>query len=48
MTMLDQMQRYIIQQQQFVGDVSHELRTPVAASGNIEFSSGGGKMMRKC
>lgn len=28
--MLDRMQRYIEQQQQFVGDVSHELRTPVA------------------
>jgi len=28
--MLDQMQRYINQQQQFVEDVSHELRTPVA------------------
>lgn len=28
--MLDRMQRYIEQQQQFVEDVSHELRTPVA------------------
>ena len=28
--MLDQMQRYIEQQDQFVSDVSHELRTPVA------------------
>ncbi|WP_125605487.1 HAMP domain-containing sensor histidine kinase [Lapidilactobacillus bayanensis] len=28
--MLDQVQRYIEQQKQFVGDVSHELRTPVA------------------
>lgn len=28
--MLDKMQRYVEQQQQFVGDVSHELRTPVA------------------
>lgn len=28
--MLDRMQRYVEQQQQFVGDVSHELRTPVA------------------
>lgn len=28
--MLDRMQRYISQQEQFVSDVSHELRTPVA------------------
>lgn len=28
--MLDRMQRYVEQQQQFVEDVSHELRTPVA------------------
>lgn len=28
--MMDRMQRFIEQQQQFVGDVSHELRTPVA------------------
>lgn len=28
--MLDQMQRYIEQQSQFVSDVSHELRTPIA------------------
>ncbi|MCY9806943.1 HAMP domain-containing histidine kinase [Lentilactobacillus senioris] len=35
--MLDQMQRYIDQQQQFVEDVSHELRTPVAViQGHME------------
>ena len=35
--MLDQMQRYIEQQQQFVEDVSHELRTPVAViQGHME------------
>lgn len=28
--MMDRMQKFIEQQQQFVGDVSHELRTPVA------------------
>jgi len=28
--MMDRMQRFIVQQQQFVEDVSHELRTPVA------------------
>lgn len=35
--MLDQTQRYIDQQQQFVEDVSHELRTPVAViQGHID------------
>lgn len=29
-SMLDRMQRYIVQQKEFVSDVSHELRTPVA------------------
>jgi signal transduction histidine kinase len=42
--MLDQMQRYIDQQQQFVGDVSHELRTPVAViQGHIEMLQRWGK-----
>ncbi|GAX07738.1 two-component system sensor histidine kinase [Secundilactobacillus silagincola] len=42
--MLDQMQRYIDQQQQFVGDVSHELRTPVAViQGHIELLQRWGK-----
>lgn len=42
--MLDQMQRYIDQQQQFVGDVSHELRTPVAIiQGHMELLNRWGK-----
>ncbi|KRL76387.1 HAMP domain-containing sensor histidine kinase [Secundilactobacillus paracollinoides] len=42
--MLDQMQRYIDQQQQFVEDVSHELRTPVAViQGHIEMLQRWGK-----
>lgn len=43
-SMLDQMQRYIDQQQQFVGDVSHELRTPVAIiQGHMELLNRWGK-----
>ena len=35
--MLDRMQRFILQQHQFVEDVSHELRTPVAiVKGHME------------
>ncbi|GLB46767.1 two-component sensor histidine kinase [Philodulcilactobacillus myokoensis] len=42
--MLDQMQRYINQQEQFVGDVSHELRTPVAIiQGHLSMLSRWGK-----
>ncbi|CAM3081764.1 HAMP domain-containing sensor histidine kinase [Lactiplantibacillus plajomi] len=42
--MLDQMQRYINQQQQFVEDVSHELRTPVAIiQGHMELLNRWGK-----
>lgn len=42
--MLDQMQRYIEQQQQFVEDVSHELRTPVAIiQGHLELLNRWGK-----
>lgn len=42
--MLDQMQRYIDQQQQFVEDVSHELRTPVAViQGHIDLLQRWGK-----
>lgn len=43
-TMLDRMQRYIEQQQQFVEDVSHELRTPVAIiQGHLELLNRWGK-----
>lgn len=42
--MLDTMQRYIDQQQQFVEDVSHELRTPVAViQGHLKMLSRWGK-----
>lgn len=42
--MLDRMQRYIEQQQQFVEDVSHELRTPVAIiQGHMELLNRWGK-----
>lgn len=42
--MLDQMQRFIEQQQQFVEDVSHELRTPVAViQGHMELLNRWGK-----
>lgn len=42
--MLDQMQRYIEQQSQFVEDVSHELRTPVAIiQGHMEMLNRWGK-----
>ncbi|MHA8111019.1 HAMP domain-containing sensor histidine kinase [Lactobacillaceae bacterium Melli_B4] len=42
--MLDTMQRYIKQQQQFVEDVSHELRTPVAViQGHMELLQRWGK-----
>lgn len=42
--MLDRMQRYIEQQQQFVEDVSHELRTPVAIiQGHLELLNRWGK-----
>ncbi|MEJ6400519.1 HAMP domain-containing sensor histidine kinase [Nicoliella lavandulae] len=42
--MLDTMQRYIKQQQQFVEDVSHELRTPVAViQGHIDLLKRWGK-----
>ncbi|MCL0311804.1 HAMP domain-containing histidine kinase [Apilactobacillus sp. TMW 2.2459] len=42
--MLDTMQRYIEQQQQFVEDVSHELRTPVAViQGHLNMLSRWGK-----
>lgn len=43
-TMLDRMQRFIQQQQQFVEDVSHELRTPVAiVKGHMELLDRWGK-----
>lgn len=43
-SMLDQMQGYIEQQQQFVEDVSHELRTPVAIiQGHLDLLSRWGK-----
>ncbi|AYF92673.1 HAMP domain-containing sensor histidine kinase [Apilactobacillus bombintestini] len=42
--MLDTMQRYIDQQQQFVEDVSHELRTPVAViQGHLDMLQRWGK-----
>lgn len=42
--MLDRMERYIEQQQQFVEDVSHELRTPVAIiQGHLELLNRWGK-----
>lgn len=42
--MLDQTQRYINQQSQFVGDVSHELRTPMAIiQGHIQMLQRWGK-----
>ncbi|KRN88908.1 HAMP domain-containing sensor histidine kinase [Ligilactobacillus ceti] len=42
--MLDRMERYIDQQQQFVEDVSHELRTPVAIiQGHLELLNRWGK-----
>lgn len=42
--MLDKMQRFILQQHQFVEDVSHELRTPVAiVKGHMELLSRWGK-----
>ncbi|MCC7665536.1 HAMP domain-containing histidine kinase [Liquorilactobacillus satsumensis] len=42
--MLDRMQRYIEQQQQFVEDVSHELRTPVAIiQGHLDLLNRWGK-----
>ncbi|KRL07648.1 HAMP domain-containing histidine kinase [Liquorilactobacillus hordei] len=42
--MLDRMQRYIEQQQQFVEDVSHELRTPVTiVQGHMELLNRWGK-----
>ncbi|GAA6113238.1 MAG: HAMP domain-containing histidine kinase [Apilactobacillus sp.] len=42
--MIDTMQRYIDQQQQFVEDVSHELRTPVAViQGHLDMLSRWGK-----
>lgn len=42
--MMDRMQRYIEQQQQFVGDVSHELRTPVAViEGHLKLLNRWGK-----
>lgn len=42
--MLDQMESYIEQQQQFVEDVSHELRTPVAIiQGHLEMLNRWGK-----
>ena len=43
-TMLDRMQRFILQQHQFVEDVSHELRTPVAiVKGHMELLNRWGK-----
>ena len=43
-TMLDRMQRFILQQHQFVEDVSHELRTPVAiVKGHVELLNRWGK-----
>lgn len=42
--MIDRMQRFIEQQQQFVGDVSHELRTPVAViEGHLQLLNRWGK-----
>ncbi|MCI2171854.1 HAMP domain-containing sensor histidine kinase [Schleiferilactobacillus perolens] len=42
--MLDRLQRYIQQQQQFVQDVSHELRTPVAVlEGHLQLLNRWGK-----
>lgn len=42
--MLDRMQRFILQQHQFVEDVSHELRTPVAiVKGHMELLNRWGK-----
>ena len=42
--MLDRMERYVEQQQQFVEDVSHELRTPVAIiQGHLEMLNRWGK-----
>ena len=42
--MLDQMQRYIEQQSQFVSDVSHELRTPITIiQGHVEMLDRWGK-----
>lgn len=42
--MLNRMERYIVQQQQFVEDVSHELRTPVAIiQGHLELLNRWGK-----
>ncbi|MGO3732978.1 MAG: HAMP domain-containing sensor histidine kinase [Vagococcus sp.] len=42
--MLERMQRFILQQQQFVEDVSHELRTPVAViEGHINLLNRWGK-----
>ena len=42
--MLDQVQRYIEQQKEFVGDVSHELRTPVAViQGHLQLLNRWGK-----
>ncbi|MGX7030986.1 HAMP domain-containing sensor histidine kinase [Vagococcus zengguangii] len=42
--MMDRMQRFIEQQQQFVGDVSHELRTPVAViEGHLKLLNRWGK-----
>lgn len=46
--MLDRMERYIEQQQQFVGDVSHELRTPIAViQGHLDLLNRWGKDDRK-
>jgi signal transduction histidine kinase len=43
-SMLDRMQRFILQQHQFVEDVSHELRTPVAiVKGHMELLNRWGK-----
>ncbi|WP_261806164.1 HAMP domain-containing sensor histidine kinase [Lapidilactobacillus luobeiensis] len=43
-SMLDQIQQYIEQQKQFVGDVSHELRTPVAViQGHLQLLNRWGK-----
>lgn len=42
--MLDQIQHYIEQQKQFVGDVSHELRTPIAViQGHLQLLNRWGK-----
>ncbi|WP_125767042.1 HAMP domain-containing sensor histidine kinase [Lapidilactobacillus wuchangensis] len=42
--MLDQIQQYIEQQKQFVGDVSHELRTPIAViQGHLQLLNRWGK-----